>query len=109
MAGSALNTFKSVVANVSTTATTLYTCPAETTTIVLLAQAANIHESLNANISFFTSKGGNTELVKNFTIPVGDAAGLLSGKLVMEPGESIGCLGSSNSALKITLSVLETT
>lgn len=105
---SPLNTFKSVAANITTVATNIYTCPAETTAIVLLAQATNIHPTNDANITFYSSINGNTELAKDFTIPVGDAAALLSGKLVVTAGNSIGVFANANSVLKITLSILET-
>lgn len=105
---SPLNTFKSYAANITTVATNIYTCPAETTAIVLLAQATNIHATNDANITFYSSVNGNTELAKDFTIPVGDSAALLSGKLVVEAGNSIGVYANANSALKITLSILET-
>lgn len=105
---SPLNTFKSVAANITTVATNIYTCPAETTAIVLLAQATNIHATNDGNITFYSSLNGNTELAKDFTIPVGDAAALLSGKLVVEAGNSIGVYANANSVLKLTLSILET-
>ena len=105
---SPLNTFKSYAANITTVATNIYTCPAETTAIVLLAQATNIHATNDANITFYSSVNGNTELAKDFTIPVGDSAALLSGKLVVEAGNSIGVYANANSTLKITLSILET-
>lgn len=105
---SPLNTFKSVAANITTVPANIYTCPAETTAIVLLAQATNINASNDGNITFYSSINGNTELAKDFTIPVGDSAGLLSGKLVIEEGESIGVYANANSVLKITLSILET-
>ncbi len=94
--------------NITTVPTNLYTCPAETTAIVLLAQATNVNGTDDGNITFYSSVNGNTELAKDFTIPVGDSAGLLSGKLVIEEGESIGCYANANSVLKITLSILET-
>lgn len=106
---SPLNTFKSLAANVSTTPSTVYTCPADTTAIVLLAQASNIDSSNLGNITFYTSLNGNTELVKDFTIPVGDSAALLSGKLVVESGESIGVYADADNVLKLTLSILEST
>lgn len=105
---SPLNTFKSVAANITTVATDIYTCPAETTAIILLAQATNIHATNDGNITFYSSLNGNTELAKDFTIPVGDAAALLSGKLVVEAGNSIGVYANANSVLKLTLSILET-
>jgi hypothetical protein len=105
---SPLNTFKSLAANITTTPTNIYTCPAETTAIVLLAQATNIDNSNDSNITFYTSMNGNTELAKDFTIPVGDAAALISGKLVVEAGNSIGAYASANTRIKVTLSILET-
>jgi hypothetical protein len=105
---SPLNTFISVAANVTTDSEIIYTCPVETTAIILLAQATNINSTDAGNITFYSSVNGGTELVKDFTIPVGDAAGLLSGKLVIEAGQSIGCLANANSVLKLTLSILET-
>lgn len=105
---SPLNTFRSVATNITTVPADIYTCPAETTAIVLLAQATNISAADSGNITFYSSINGNTELAKDFTIPVGDAAGLLSGKLVIEEGESIGCYANANSVLKLTLSILET-
>ncbi len=105
---SPLNTFKSYAANITTVATDIYTCPADTTAIVLLAQATNIHATNDGNITFYSSVNGNTELAKDFTIPVGDSAALLSGKLVVEAGNSIGVYANANSVLKITLSILET-
>lgn len=104
---SPLNTFISRTANVTTTANTVYTCPSETTSIVLLAQATNVG-SVAGNITFYSSLNGNTELVKDFTIPVGDAASLLSGKLVIESGQSVGCYSNANAVVKLTLSILET-
>lgn len=104
---SPLNTFKSVAANVSTVSTYVYTCPAETTAIILLAQATNINTNA-ANITFFTSLNSNTELVKDFTIPAGDAAGLLGGKLVIQAGNSVGAFANTNNHIKLTLSILET-
>ena len=105
---SPLNTFKSVAANITTVPSNVYTCPAETTAIVLLAQATNTNNTDDGNITFYSSINGNTELAKDFTIPVGDSAGLLSGKLVIEEGESIGVYANANSVLKLTLSILET-
>jgi hypothetical protein len=105
---SPLNTFISVAANVTTISSTIYTCPAETTAIVLLAQATNINSTDAGNITFTSSVNGGTQLVKDFTIPVGDAAGLLSGKLVVTAGNSIQCSANANSVLKLTLSILET-
>ncbi len=105
---SPLNTFISVATDVTDSLATIYTCPAETTAIVLLAQATNINSNAAGNITFTSSVNGGTELVKDFTIPVGDAAGLLSGKLVITAGNSVSVSANANSVIKLTLSILET-
>lgn len=105
---SPINTFKSYAVNVTTSGNTFYTTPALTTTIVLLAQATNVGNS-DANVTFYTSINGNTEVTKNFTIPVGDAASMLTGKLVLETGNSMGVVANANSQIKLTVSILETT
>lgn len=105
---SPINTFKSLAVNVTTSSQIVYTAPVDTTTIVLLAQATNVGAQ-SAGITFFMRRGGvDTELVEDFVIPVADAASLLNGKLVIEPGSSIGVLGTANGILKLTVSYLET-
>ena len=110
MATAPLNTFKSFAAQLTSEEEVLYTAPTNTTAIVLLAQVANVTNGQNeesANVTFLTSMN-ETELVKNYTIPAGDAASMLTGKLVLEPEESVKGFASSNNSLKITLSILET-
>jgi hypothetical protein len=104
---SPINTFKSYAVNVTTSPNTFYTSPIDATTIVLLAQATNVGAA-EANVTFYTSLNSGTEVVKDYTIPVGDAAGLLSGKLVLEPGDSMGVVGNANATIKLTVSILET-
>jgi hypothetical protein len=106
MASAPVNVFKSFADQLTTDVGTLYVAPTGTTSIILLAQVANVSGN-NANVTFQTSMA-NTELVKDFTIPVGDAASVLQGKLVLEAGESVSAQASSNNSLKITLSILET-
>ena len=105
---STINTFKSYAVNVTTAGNTFYTTPALTTSIVLLAQATNVGNS-DANVTFYTSINGNTEITKDFTIPVGYAASMLTGKLVLEAGNTIGVVANANSQIKLTVSLLETT
>jgi hypothetical protein len=109
MAGQ-INTFKTVTANVNTNNQLIYTAPFGITSIVLMAQCANITENTH-NVSFnhVTETNIKTELVKNFKIAKNDAANLLTGKLILEQNNSVEILGSNNNALKLTMSVLETT
>jgi len=104
MAAAPLNTFKSVTADLTTDEQVLYTAPAQTTAIIILAQVANV-SGANSNVTFLTS---NTEVVDNFAIPASDAASLIDGKLVVETGQEVKGFASANNQLKITLSILET-
>ena len=104
---SPINTFKSYAVDVTTIANTFYTSPIDATAIVLLAQATNVGVA-DGNVTFSSTINTNTEIVKDFTIPVGDASGLLAGKLVLEPGISISVVANANSTIKLTVSILET-
>ena len=107
---SPLNTFKTMTAELSTAAATIYTAPANVTSIVLMAQAANI-TSNSVEVTFLHSNpiaNTETELVKDYLIPGNDASGLITGKLVVETGNSLKGNCSANTTVKITLSVLET-
>lgn len=103
----ALNTFKSVALDITTTPGVAYTTPFDATSIILLAQVTNVG-NVDANVTVYSSVNGNTELAKDFTIPVGDAASVLTGKLVLEPYATISAYADANAVLKMTLSVLET-
>lgn len=105
----ALNVFKTVTEQVTTTDSVIYTAPTDYTGIVLMAQVSNIGAS-NADVTFShfdTSASSQTELLKNFTIPPNDAASMITGKLVLETGDSVKVQASTNGALKVTLSILE--
>lgn len=104
-----INTFRTVTVDLTTTPTTLYTTPNATTAIVLMAQCTNV-TNFDANVTFSHYDGSSvtTELTNNFTVPVGDAVNLLTGKLVIEANKSITGSASDDNALKLTLSILET-
>lgn len=106
---SQVNTFKTVTANITTANTIVYTTPFGVTSIILMAQVANITQN-NHNVSFTHVAGASkTELLKNYVVLKNDAVGLLTGKLIVEQNNSVEIEGSSNSALRLTMSVLETT
>lgn len=109
MAGQ-INTFKTVTANVTTVNTLIYSAPVGITAIVLMAQCANITQN-NHNVSFnhVSDTGSRTELVRTYPILKNDAANLLTGKLIVEQNNSIEIAASSNNALKLTMSILEST
>jgi len=118
-----LNTFKTKTALLTTaTNNTVYTAPVGVTSIVLMAQIANLGTQTEI-ISFLHHRNrqvladaqGNgaqaanfdTYLVKDFQVPVNDAFNPITGKLIIEELDSIRCFGSSTSTLQITLSILE--
>jgi hypothetical protein len=105
-----INTFKTATANVTTVSNIVYSAPAGITSIVLMAQCANITQN-NHNVSFthISGDGVRTELLKDFPILKNDAAGLLTGKLILEQNNSVEIQSSSNNALKLVMSILEST
>lgn len=110
MAGQ-VNTFRTVTAEVSTANTVVYSAPYGITSIILMAQAANITDN-SQSVSFtHIAASGNvkTELLKNYSVPKNDAVGLLTGKLIVEQNNSVEIYASSNDSIKLTMSILETT
>ena len=102
-----LNSFKNVTANLTTANTTFYTAPVGYTSIILMAHAANINTAA-ANVIFgWNNTTTNTELVFNYSLPINEAANLLTGKLVLQNGHSVYASASANSTIKLTISVLE--
>lgn len=109
MAGQ-VNTFRTVTANVTTANTTVYTAPFGITSIILMAQVANITQNnYTASFTHVDASGERTELLKDYTILKNDAANMLTGKLIVQQNNSVEIAASSNNALKLTMSVLETT
>lgn len=107
MATTPLNAFKNKTFEITTTATNVYTVSPGVTGIILGTQVANVGGS-TASITAWHNRGVvSTELVKNFDIPPNDAMSIVAGKLVLESGDSIRVQASSNNALKIVISVLE--
>ena len=103
----AINIFKNVTANLTTSGETLYTVPVGYSGIVLMAQVSNLTAG-TVEASMFVQKGAaQTSLATDFGIPSNDAASLLSGKLVLEVGQQIFASASANSSAQITLSILE--
>jgi hypothetical protein len=120
-----LNTFKTKTFVLTTqTNATVYTAPVGVTSIVLMANVANITTGTNASVTFAHHRNlpvladaqgnggqaGNvtTELVKNFEIPPSDAGNMLVGKMIIESLDSVRAYGTVEGTLKLTMSILET-
>ena len=108
MAGAlALNTYKTVRAEVTTGITTVYTVPNGVSAIHLFSAVSNISSGI-ATVTVYHNRAGNPyELIKNAKIPATDVLNPISGSLVLEVGDKIEVQGASNSSMKITLSILE--
>lgn len=104
-----LNVFKTVTADITDVNEIIYTVPDGKTAIILMAQISNI-TSTPAAVSFlhfdaFTAD--QTELLKDFIIPGNDATSPITGKLVVEEGNSLRTVANVNDTLVLTLSLLE--
>lgn len=114
MAGIPLNTFRTiphVVQNTPPPGNFVYQAPLGVTSIILLAQVANI--GVNYPTVTFThyqySSGTYTELVSGIVVPPNDSLVLLGGKFVLETNDQIYIYGSAtDTSLKFIASVLET-
>ena len=119
-----LNTFKTKTSIIgSNTSSTVYVAPIGVTSIVLMAQVANITTqtqyvtfSHHRNLPVLADAQGNggqpsnitTELVKEFPIPPSDSGSMTSGKMIIESLDSIRCYATNTGTCKLTLSILET-
>lgn len=104
----ALNVFKTVTANLTTSPTVIYTAPTGYTGIVLMAQIANVTSNTTGVTVSYNDGVTTTELLKDFDVPGNDAAAALTGKLVITTGGTFLVSAAVNSRLKITMSILET-
>ena len=103
----AVNIFRNIKGDLTTSGSTLYTTPLGYSGIILMAQVSNLTGNTIATSMSVISGATQTSLVTNFEIPAQDAAGTLTGKLVLQPGEQLFASASANSVAQIVLSVLE--
>jgi len=104
----AINVFKNVTKNLTTTDLVIYTTPVGYNSIVLMAQISNTSTvTIPTTVKVAIPSVGETSLVTDFEIPGNDAAGVLTGKLVLEAGQSLVASAGLNSGLQMVLSILE--
>lgn len=104
--------FKNARAALGTSSSTIYTCPAGTTAIIIGCQVANVDgtNSADATVTWTdSSASATTHLVKTVPVPADASLGVIAGKLVLEAGDSIGGFASAAGDLEISVSVLEIT
>lgn len=103
----AINIFKSVTKNLTVTGEEVYETPPGFTGIVLMAQVSNVTATPAFVSMSVLTDSVETFLAYEFVIPGNDSAGLLTGKLVLEPGQRVFFSASDDSSLQLVMSVLE--
>lgn len=107
MAAIALNTYKTVRADVTTGITTVYTAPSGVASIILFGQVANVSAGIVTLTAYHGRSGNLVELFNEFEIPANDSLNIVDGRLVLQSGDTLELEGSSNSTMKAVVSVLE--
>lgn len=103
-----LNVFQTITAIVDNTPTEVYTAPVGYSSVVLLAQVANVGAT-SEDVTFVHRRSLNdTRILKQYPISSGDTANLLSGKLVLKSGDKLVLSGSNDISLEFIASILET-
>jgi len=100
------NTFKNFTsASVGTSATTVYTTPASTTSVTIGLNVANVTTS---QIKIDVQCAG-AYVVKGAPIPAGSALSVLDGKIILETTDTVVVTSDTASSADVILSVLEQT
>ena len=124
MAQLPLNKFLTKTAVLTTSSTTtVYTSPIGVTSIILMAQVANLttethtvsfehyrYKTVLPDAQGFGGQPGNTPsiLVKEFAIPPNDAGTPLSGKMIIEELDSIRAYADTTGTMQLVMSILQT-
>ena len=111
------NTFKlKTKAGIDASLVTIYTVPANTTTVIIGLTISNIKGSSvtsDAQIVTASSSGENADdvyLIKDIPLPAGSSIEIMSGnKIVLEAGDIVKVKGSVTNAVDALLSVMEIT
>ena len=104
-------TFKNARAVLADTDTTIYTCPAGTTAIVIGAQVTNVDNANSCDLKVWWTDSSNTDAITylgyDILVPPKASYEPINGKLVLEAGDVVKGTGSAASDLEATISVLE--
>lgn len=123
MAQLPLNKFLTKTTILADTTATVYTSPIGVTSIVLMAQVANLttdthflsfehfrYKTILPDAQGFGGQKGNTPsvLVKDYAIPPNDAGTPIFGKLIIEELDSVRAYADTTSTLQLVMSILQT-
>lgn len=104
----AVNIFKNVNRVLQLAGETVYTTPPGYSAIILSAQISNVlgtPQTFSMNVVNVDSS--IRSLVTGFEVPGNDAAGALTGKLILEQGQGLEVSASDDISLELVLSILE--
>ncbi len=104
----ALNNFRTTLADVTTTPTTVYTPPLGYATVVLLAQVSNTGIDTIQITAEIIRDSIPTSLIKEAGVPINDAITVLTGRLILNYGDELEFTSSDDTSAQLTLSYLET-
>jgi hypothetical protein len=103
--------FKNFQALMTTAGVTSYTCPASTKAIVLHLQIANIDGTNPVDATVYWTDSSNSNaivyLAKIVTVYPKQSISAVTGKLVLEAGDTIVGISSADNKLQLSGSVLE--
>lgn len=100
------NTFKNYTsASVGTGATTTYTVPSSTTSVMIGCNLANrTASSITVDV-----QAAGVYIIKDAPIPAGSALSVLDGKIILETTDTVIVTSSTASSCDVLVSVLEQT
>lgn len=105
------NVFKNFRGALTTSGVTVYTCPDGTTAIVLSCQASNVDGTNSADVTARWTDASNSNVVTNWAktvaVPADTSISVITGKPVLEAGDTIVGLASADGDLELSGSVLE--
>ena len=104
----ALNNFNTTLADLTTTTANVYTPPVGYSTVVLMAQVSNTGNSTVQISAGILRSGSSTSLIKEASVPVNDAITVLTGRLILNFGDTLQFTSSANASSQLVLSYLET-
>lgn len=113
MAAVALNSFKTIRKNISTSPVGIYTCPVGVSAIVILAQVTNTTSNTTSQVTAIHSRPSESPADYKFAndsyVPPNDSINLVpDGRLALETNDFIKVQATGNNQLNIVLSILET-
>jgi len=88
----------------------VYTCPADTTAIVIHCQIANVDGTSAADVNIDLYDGTEARaVVSTLSVPADSAVNPVGGKLVLKANDVLRCWASADGDLELTLGILEIT